>query len=248
MFLPTISDGDDVNGVTAQIVSHPNKMFFVNWYRSHGRKFPWRRRSISAYRILVTEMLLRQTRATNVSSIWTSFLNRYPNPKALCSERRTNLVKRLRVLGFGNQRADALILASSWLIQQHDGKVPSSLDELLKVPHIGEYSSRAVLCFAFGHKVAIVDSNVLRFLSRYYGLSLKPDNRRNPIAWHLARKVLPRSIPLAKEHNYGLLDFTADVCKSGRPRCESCPLAKTCSWTRIDRAKAGTKSHQALGP
>jgi A/G-specific adenine glycosylase len=210
--------------------SNPSKMFFVNWFRTYGRDFPWRRHNISPYRSLVTEMLLRQTKASHVSSIWASFIKRYPRPTALALVRKAELVKHISVLGFGNQRAEALILASSWLVQQHKGKVPATLHELLKIPHIGEYSARAVLCFAYGEKAEIVDSNVLRFFGRYYGLSLKPDNRRNPIAWEIARAALPRSTKLTREHNYGLLDFTADICKPGRPRCGVCALAKSCNY------------------
>jgi adenine-specific DNA glycosylase len=59
---------------------------------------------------------------------------------------------------------------------------------------------------------------------------LKPDNRRNPIAWELARAALPRSIRQAKEHNYGLLDFTAEICRPTNPRCDVCPLVASCRW------------------
>jgi A/G-specific adenine glycosylase len=148
----------------------------------------------------------------------------------MAGAKRKDLVDQLTVLGFGNQRAEALVLASAWLVEHHKGRVPSSLTELLRVPHIGEYSARAILCFGYGRKEEIVDSNVLRFLSRYYGLKLKPDNRRNPIAWELARAALPRSFSYAREHNYGLLDFTAEVCKPTGPKCENCPLLRSCSW------------------
>lgn len=217
---------------TAQIASHkhPGKMFFVKWFKTQGRSFPWRKCNVSPYKVLVTEMLLRQTRASHVSSIWISFTNRYSTPKALLSASREDLIKYLRVLGFGNQRSDALRLAASWLVQHHKGRVPTSLQELLKVPHIGEYSSRAILCFAYGEREEIVDSNVLRFFSRYYGLALKPDNRRNPLAWQIARDALPRGTKFIREHNYGILDFTADICKPGKPRCEICPLVRSCNW------------------
>ena len=229
---------------------HPSKMFFVNWFKSQGRSFPWRKPNISPYKILVTEMLLRQTRASHVSSIWISFTNQYSTPKALVSAPKKELIKYLRVLGFGNQRSDALRLAASWLIQHHNGRVPTSLHELLQVPHIGEYSSRAILCFAYGERVEIVDSNVLRFFSRYYGLTLKPDNRRNPLAWQIARQALPRGTKFIREHNYGILDFTADVCKPGKPRCGICPLARSCKWNgkQIVTATAVTKSRRAQAP
>jgi len=219
----------------------PRKMFFVNWFRKNGRDFPWRNANVNSFKILITEMLLRQTRATNVSAVWSHFIQRYPNAKAMAKAKRTDLLRQLRVLGFGNQRAEALVLASTWLVHHHNGRVPASLEELLRVPHIGEYSARAILCFAFGIKVEIVDSNVLRFIARYYGVKLGADNRRNPIAWELARAALPRMANHAKEHNYGMLDFTADVCKVGRPRCEICPLSESCNWGTTQVGAGTTK-------
>lgn len=219
------------------------KMFFVNWFRKNGRHFPWRNANVSPFKILITEMLLRQTRASNVSAVWAPFIRQYPNAKAMAQAKRKDLVKELRVLGFGNQKAEALVLASDWVVQHHKGRTPSSLEELLRVPHIGEYSARAVLCFAYGKKVEIVDSNVLRFIARYYGLKLKPDNRRNPRAWELARAALPHRISAVKEHNYGLLDFTSEVCKSGRPRCEICPLSESCQWA-ITQLRVEANSYQ----
>lgn len=209
---------------------NPGRMFFVKWFKTQGRSFPWRKHNVSPYKILVTEMLLRQTRASNVASIWTSFTNRYSTPKALQSASRRELIKHLRVLGFFNQRSDALRSAASWLIVHHKGRVPTSLEELLKIPHIGEYSSRAIRCFAYGEREEIVDSNVLRFLSRYYGIAVTPDNRRNPLAWQIAREALPSGSEFIREHNYGILDFTADICRSGKPLCERCPLASSCKW------------------
>jgi A/G-specific adenine glycosylase len=217
----------------------PGRMFFVKWFKIQGRSFPWRKRNVSPYKILLTEMLLRQTRASNVSSIWTSFTDRYSTPKALLTASRKDLIKHLRVLGFFNQRSDALRSAASWLVVHHKGRVPTSLQELLKIPHIGEYSSRAIRCFAYGEREEIVDSNVLRFLSRYYGIAVTPDNRRNPLAWQIARETLPRGSEFIREHNYGLLDFTADICRSGKPLCEICPLARSCKWAinQIESAK-----------
>ena len=175
-------------------------------------------------------MLLRQTRASSVSSMWTSFTDRYSTPRLLLSAPKKDLINHLQVLGLVNQRFNALRLAASWLLQHHQGRVPASLDELLRVPHIGEYSSRAILCFAYGAREEIVDSNVLRFFGRYYGLELKPDNRRNPIAWQIAREVLPQGTKSIREHNYGILDFTAEICRSGKPLCKICPLSRSCQW------------------
>lgn len=204
--------------------------FFTNWFRQRGRNFPWRHPSVSPFALLVTEMLLRQTRAVEVAKLWPAFLKHYPNAKRLARADRHTLKSQIQILGFGDMRSTALIQAATWLETNTNAEVPSDLDLLLQIPHVGTYSAHAVLCFAFGEKREIVDANVLRFFSRYYGIAVKPDIRRNPLITESARRVLPHKRIQAKEHNYGLLDFAAEICRSGKPRCESCLLADSCAW------------------
>jgi A/G-specific adenine glycosylase len=204
--------------------------FFVDWFNEHGRSFPWREEGTTPFEFLITEMLVRQTRAGAVAKLWTHITRKYPNAAIMARADKKELVAELSVLGFGNQKADALLSAATWLVKHHNGEVPNTLQELLDVPHVGHYAARAVLCFAFGLKVEIVDTNILRFFARYYGLNVKPDIRRNPGVWEIARKALPKDRKMVQKHNYGFLDFTADICKPGRPRCEICPLSSSCEW------------------
>jgi A/G-specific adenine glycosylase len=208
------------------------KNFFVNWFEEKGREFPWRDGVVSPFAFLVTEILLRQTGARSVARLWSDFVHRYPDAQSMLKARRPSLIRKLKVLGFGNQRAEALQEAAKHLIEHHNGFVPQDLNQLLKVPHIGNYAARAVLCFAFNRKVEIVDTNILRFFSRYYGLTVKPDIRRNPVVWAIAQGALPRQKNKAAAHNYGLLDFTAEVCKALQPKCTTCPLNTSCNWGR----------------
>lgn len=211
------------------------RTFFVNWYADRGRQFPWRAKSTSPFALLVTEMLLRQTKASGVEKLWDNLIRKYPDATTMAKANPHELRRLISVLGFGKMRARALISAARWLIEKHDGAVPQSLEALLKIPHIGAYSAHAVLCFGFGHKIEIVDTNVVRFFSRHYGLRVKPDIRRNPNVVRLARESLPREKKNASLHNYGILDFTAEVCRSVGPRCEICPLASSC---RLGKGKS----------
>lgn len=211
----------------------PKTNFFVNWHKEHGRVFPWRREGTSSFAFLVTEMLLRQTRASGVAKLWDGFIEEYPDAEAMMLANQARLANRLKVLGFGEQKAEALKSATKWIVKYHEGQVPHTLEELLKIPHIGHYAARAILCFAFGQRVEILDTNILRFFARYFGIEVKPDIRRNPKAWDIAKQILPRGRKQAQRHNYGILDFTAEVCKPGRPRCEICPLSSSCVWGSI---------------
>lgn len=174
-------------------------------------------------------MLLRQTRAESVARIWDILFLEYPNPQALAKANEEYLFEKLKFLGFGKMRSQALISVAQWIENHHGGKVPPKLSSLLEMPHVGNYAAHAVLCFAFKIKIEIVDGNVQRFFSRYYNLEVKADIRRNPQIPVIAKAVLPREREKAVLHNYGMLDFTAQVCKPIRPLCEICPLSLTCA-------------------
>lgn len=202
---------------------------FRHFYRRYSRDFPWRQRRTTPFGILVAEMLLRQTRAAQVAEIWPSLLERYPGPRQVASADPEELYALLLPLGLGRQRVEALQDMSSTLIKRHRGRVPRKIEALSNLPHVGLYSAHATACFAFGRRVALVDANVIRVLSRLFGVTLKQDNRRAPEAWRLAEAIMPKKGP-PKEHHYGLLDFAALVCTPGKPLCRECPLNKECAW------------------
>lgn len=203
------------------------------WYRENGRDFPWRKDGGAPFQILLTEMLLRQTQAVQVSRIWDGFMCRFGSPEALEEAPREEIRELVKPLGFVNQRTRALKAATSHIISEHDGNVPSGKKSLLDIPHVGPYSSEAVRCFAFKKSVPIVDTSILRFLCRVTGRQVKrPDIRRVGWAWEVARSLLPESGDEAVDHNYGLLDFTARVCVAQNPNCGECPFSEQCTYGR----------------
>lgn len=214
-----------------------SRHFFVEWYRANGRDFPWRSKDLGPFHSLITEMLLRKTRAEAVAKLWPKLIASYPDARSVTRASKKRLASQLKILGFGNQKAEALFLASKWLIEHHDGMVPDSFEDLMRVPHVGAYAAGAILCFGFHRRFEIVDVNVQRFFSRYYGIKVKPDVRRNARIRDLAREWLPRTGRRAEQHNYGLLDFAAEICKSVNPRCAICPVAASCSWALTNQFK-----------
>jgi len=181
-------------------------------------------------------MLLRQTRSESVATIWVSFFERFPDAPSLSRAQLSLLRRILKPLGFGNMRAEALRTMARWVVN-NDGRVPDSREKLLSIPHVGAYASNALLSFHFGRRVEIVDGNVQRFVSRFYGIPVLPDIRRNPSVHQKMRRLLPtRSV---SQHNYGILDFTATVCKPASPKCTECPLSERCSYFHSQKSLLG---------
>ena len=211
-------------------------------FRSYGRKnrreFPWREPSVSPFRFLVAELLLVQTDAAAVASVWPTLVERFGSPKELSQARSKDLIVILRHLGLQRQRARALKVVSKHLCSKYGGRVPSDLDDLLSIPHLGLYTAAAVSCFKFGMRVPIVDTNSLRIFERVLGMQLGKDIRRSKAAWILAWHILPRTDVAL--HNYGMLDFGAQVCTSRAPRCKICPLRQCCQYAAAQRLAVST--------
>ena len=163
-----------------------------------------------------------------VASVWPALFRRYPNSASLESASPEVLLQHISRLGFGRQRTTALRQLSAAI--NNAGGIPSKPSELMELPHVGIYSAHAVACFAFGHRVPVVDLSIVRVLSRLAGIEPPSDIRRAPEVWEIARSLLPDKE--VKEHNYGLLDFAADTCKARSPRCDECPVAPSCAHAR----------------
>ena len=200
--------------------------FFVEWFKIRGRSFPWRKEDVSPFGILLAEVLLKQTRAETVATVWPVVYKKYPTPNVLGSASPEELYSHIACLGFGRQRVMGLHRLSAALVEA--GHFPTLPTDLVRLPFVGIYSAHAVACFAFGHRVPIVDLSIARLLSRLAGINPPRDIRRAPEIWEFAKSLLPGTEFV--EHNYGLLDFAAGICKARSPKCEECPLSVICDY------------------
>jgi A/G-specific adenine glycosylase len=154
---------------------------------------------------------------------------KYPTVDRLAAASVQDLETLLRPLGLFRKRARALrALAVELASRPAVRRVPDDEEGLRKLPYVGRYTANATLCFGYGQRRAIVDANVVRLFSRYFGLprptgKVESDERY----WSLANAILPPAN--AAEFNWYLLDLGAMVCKPTNPRCAECPLARTCS-------------------
>lgn len=211
----------------------------LEWFESNHRSFPWRNVKDS-YQILIAEKLLQQTAATsNVVWAFNEIVERYPDWKALANAQEAELKDIVAHLGF-EYRAGELGALARTICEHHSGQVPRDMKKLLSLPGIGDYCARAILSFAFDMPVAIVDTNVARFLIRYFALPLRVT--QNPARDRKMHMVADGIVPPSRSRDFNLavLDLCASHCKSGHPECHDCPVHTSCAFTRVHEDKAIT--------
>lgn len=199
------------------------------WFEQAQRNFPWRSQS-DPYAILITEKLVQQTAARDVViQAYEQFLRQYPTPQHLAGANLLDLEEIIRPLGL-NYRARELIAMAQELVARHNGEVPQNLKELLALSGVGDYCARAVLSFAFGQDVPVVDTNVARFLHRLYGISghLPTNPARKKSLIELAGTLIPAG--RSKNFNLAILDLCAQICKPTNPACSVCPVQVYCAY------------------
>jgi len=196
----------------------------LEWHRENRRVFPWRGET-DPYRILVVEFFLQRTPTDRVAVFYPKFIAEFPSSEKLAKANPSHLEEISHSLGL-KKRMSWLVESMKILCQKYGGRIPDTLEDLTSLPGVGEYTASAILCFGFGCDIPIVDANVVRVLTRVFGL---PETHRtgNAALRNIARRLLPRGQALV--YNEALLDFAALVCKKV-PLCNRCPLNSLCTY------------------
>jgi A/G-specific adenine glycosylase len=195
------------------------------WFNRNCRQFDWRETK-DPYAILLSEVLLQRTQAPQVSSHFKNILCQFPTPTALSAAPYDEVYEALRPLGLA-KRAQTLVAMARVLVENFEGRVPQDRDLLAGLPGVGRYIASATLCFAFGLRIPIVDTNVIRIFSRYFGIiSNERRPKDDPQLWKVAEMLLPRKN--IEEYNWALIDFAALVCTARKPSCQACPMSREC--------------------
>lgn len=191
-------------------------------------KFPWRSRT-SPYRTLIAEFFLQRTGATQATGPYRAFMAEYPSFRKLSQASREEILGLLSPLGL-RHRARRFTKLVRALREKHSGRVPRSESDLLALPGVGRYTARAVMCFALGASVGIVDVNTARVLCR--AVSARRDAPSRP---GTKRRLLDLADEVARAAGeprltqWGLLDIGREICTE-EPECAKCPLRRDCAY------------------
>lgn len=200
------------------------RLRLLEWYRQHKRDLPWR--GASPYGIWISEIMLQQTQVATVIPFYNRFMERFPTVEALAEAPIEEALRYWAGLGY-YARARNLHRAAQQIVRQFGGRVPDTVEAIESLPGIGRYTSGAILSIAYNVPRPLVDANVIRVLSRVFGLHGDPKSAANQSAlWSLAEQLVPQDYP--GDFNQGLMELGALVCEPAEPRCEGCPLLSDC--------------------
>lgn len=181
---------------------------------------------------MIAEFMLQRTKAEQVEPVYKKFLKKYPNVKTLSNAKISGVSKFTANLGM-HWRAKHFIEAAKYIVKNHKRKFPKTREELLRIPGVGDYVAGAIQAVCFNNAEHVIDSNIARFINRYYGLDLRGEIRRKKNVIEYAKNLFKTKNQ--KKLLFAILDFTALICKPLKPLCNTCPLNKNCKFFRRNK-------------
>ncbi|MGH3273352.1 MAG: A/G-specific adenine glycosylase [Streptosporangiaceae bacterium] len=212
----------------------------ISWYAASARDLPWRRPGTSPWAILVSEIMLQQTPVARVLPAHAAWMARWPTPATLAGATPADALRQWDRLGYP-RRALRLHDIARLLVTEHDGAVPASADVLATLPGIGPYTAAAVASFAFGHRHAVLDTNVRRVLARLVTGAARPPVTPSAAERQLAQALLPADAAAAARWAVAVMELGALVCTASRPLCTACPVASQCAWQLTGGLPSGSR-------
>jgi A/G-specific adenine glycosylase len=227
----------------------------LDWFAKNARDLPWRS-ARDPYAIWVSEIMLQQTQVKTVIPYWERWLRELPTVETAAKTSPDKIHKLWEGLGYYT-RVRNLQLAAKQIVEKHGGEFPRNLDDILALPGIGRYTAGAICSIAFNQPTPILDGNVIRVLTRIFGIAGNPrEKETNARLWKLAKAL----VALAKVQRWGettgepargdarptkngncshlnqsLMELGALVCTPRNPQCEVCPAKKLCVAFRENR-------------
>lgn len=197
----------------------------MTWYARHARSLPWRETK-DPYKIWVSEILLQQTTIRQGLPYYNRFLEVFPSVFDLASAQEDKLLKVWEGLGYYS-RARNMHKTAKIIVEHHSGKLPGNYHDLVQLPGIGPYTAAAIASIAFGEDCAVVDGNVIRLVSRLFGIKAPVDvQATKKHLLELAQLLIKGKDP--GSFNQAMMDFGSTVCTPKAPACSNCMLKTHC--------------------
>ncbi|OGS69419.1 MAG: A/G-specific adenine glycosylase [Flavobacteria bacterium RIFCSPLOWO2_12_FULL_35_11] len=195
------------------------------WYLQNKRNLPWRS-TLNPYTIWLSEIILQQTRVDQGMSYYFKFIKKFPSVFDLAAASEEQVLKLWQGLGYYS-RARNLHFSAKYIVNELNGEFPTTYNELLKLKGVGDYTASAIASICFNEPTAVVDGNVYRVLSRYFGLDTAINSSAGIKEFkQLAQQLIDEENP--GTHNQAIMEFGALMCKPNNPDCTICPLNNSC--------------------
>jgi len=198
----------------------------LSWYDWYGRDLPWRVRGAHSnpYMVWVSEIMLQQTTVKTVIPYFHRFMEKFPDIQTLAKADIKDVLLLWQGLGYYT-RARKLHECACYLVDNSGGEFPKTYSELLKLPGIGPYTAASISSLAFDLPEAVVDGNVIRVISRLYGIR-KSTVESLPEVKEKAQKLMHKT--RAADYTSAIMDLGATVCVPQKPNCGACPFSQSC--------------------
>ncbi len=197
----------------------------IHWYSNNKRDLPWRQ-TIDPYRIWLSEIILQQTQVRQGLPYYESFIKEFPSIFHLAKAQESEVLKLWQGLGYYS-RARNLHTTAKYIAEELNGVFPNSYKALLQLKGVGDYTASAIASICFNETTAVVDGNVYRVLSRYFGIKTPINSSKGSKEFKLlAQDLIDKQKPA--EFNQAIMEFGAIQCKPQNPNCEDCPFQNSC--------------------
>jgi len=199
------------------------------WYKKNKRDLPWR--NIDAWGVVVSEIMLQQTPVARVLPIYIEWMKRWPTPEALAAATPAQVITAWGRLGYP-RRALRLHECAKVISTQYKGRIPETQSELRELPGIGDYTSAAIIAFAFEGRSLVLDINIRRVFARVINGVEVP----TAAPTKSERQEREKLIPVKNAHMWAAatMELGALICTAKNPKCGQCPLADQCIWRSLD--------------
>lgn len=197
----------------------------IEWYQHNKRELPWRNTN-DPYIIWLSEIIMQQTRVEQGRPYFNRFAAKYPTVDLFAAASEDEILKLWQGLGYYS-RGRNMHQTAQLVMEEHAGYFPKNYDALIKLRGVGEYTAAAIASFSSNEAKAVVDGNVFRLLSRYFGIDTPINsNKGKKIFTELANELIDTS--QAGTYNQAAMEFGSLQCKPKNPDCRVCPLLQGC--------------------